>query len=234
MSFRNSNPKPLAYLIGDTGIVTECRLVALHPDHLVGFIPELAAQNVTIPCTLRLSLTNFSSTTKPGVTARIQGRSLGKDKFIIQIERTEDFWKSAVASQCNNRRQAFRVRCEEFGFDRPTTDLEITPRIEQGPLRVSGQIMNLSIGGCNIKVARSEVDALPEEGTQVVLVLEGACLEAPLRIAATIQRTFQHAKAPRIGLQFHTEDSPAWLRTEYQLQDYLIKRQRDHLRFRAA
>ena len=94
--------------------------------------------------------------------------------------------------------------------------------------------MNLSITGCNVKVARSEMEAMPEEGTEVVLVLEGSCLESTLRIAATIQRTFQHAKTPRIGLQFHSDDSPAWLRTEYQLQDYLIKRQRDHLRFRAA
>ncbi|MDF1839200.1 MAG: hypothetical protein P1V35_15130, partial [Planctomycetota bacterium] len=77
-------------------------------------------------------------------------------------------------------------------------------------------------------------EPMPQEGTRALLVLDGPALAEPLRLPCTIQRNFHHAKAPRMGLKFLGDDSPDWLRTEYQLQDYLMQRQRDHLRFRAA
>ncbi|MDF1839281.1 MAG: hypothetical protein P1V35_15540, partial [Planctomycetota bacterium] len=150
MTFRNSDPKPLAYLVGDAGLVTECRLVELHPNHLIGFAPELPTLDRTLPVTLRLSLNDTPTDERPGVPARIQGRSLGKDNYVIQIERPEAFWVAATANQTQNRRQAFRVRSEEFGFDRPSSNMEVSAQIEQGPLRLTGEIMNLSLSGCNL------------------------------------------------------------------------------------
>ncbi|MFT5057662.1 MAG: hypothetical protein ACI89E_000427 [Planctomycetota bacterium] len=234
MTFRSSDPKPLAYLINASGDAAECRLVGLNPNHLVVFLPSLKALDGTLPMDLTLSLDKTGKGPNSSAPARLQGRSPLKDEYIVHLVDPKGFWESAIAPQPHNRRQAFRVRNLNLDSDRPQSNLDLTSRIEQGSSHFIGELMNTSLTGCKLRFKGERSEELPKKGSSVLLVLEGHFLAEPLRLPSVVMRTFDHPKHPSLGLRFQGLNNPAWLRIERQLQDYLMERQREQLRFRAA
>ncbi|MCA9000518.1 MAG: PilZ domain-containing protein, partial [Planctomycetes bacterium] len=234
MTFRNSAPRPLAYLTFGSGEPMECRLVRYEQDLLTVHIPDAKSRLGKLPLGGTLALDPTPRADQPPVEAFLMQGTGEKDEYQIRMDQPRAFWRQAIAGQDHNRRQAFRVRNLDFGPDRPQEGMELTARLERGALRIPAEIMNLSLGGCNLRIPKDRLADLPAEGTHVLVILEGQALEEPLRLPSAIKRHFHHSRRPRVGLRFLTRENATWLRMEYQLQDYLMERQRQQLRFRPS
>lgn len=234
MPFRTPNSKPLAYLINASGMAVECRLLHASEDKIEVYAPGISGLGESLNRDLKLALTESISLASPGEPTRLASTGSERDQYVLHLTDPHDFWDAALATHSDNRRQAFRVRTREYGQVKTQSALELTARIEQGESRYTSILMDLSLGGCNLQYTSYRGQRLPKQGSEVVLVLEGPSLGEPMRIQAQVMRHFMHTKSPRVGLRFKASGSAEWLRKEYQLQDYLMERQREQIRFRAA
>ncbi len=224
----------MAYLISAAGIAVECRLVHAFEDKIEIYAPDISDLGHSLNGELKLALAETISLKGPGEPTRLAGTGSGPDQYILHLAAPHDFWDAAVAAQSDNRRRAFRVRTGDFGAAKTRSALKLISRIEQGEFQLTGTPLDLSLGGCSLQFPGHRGQHLPEPHSQVVLVLEAPFLGEPLRLPAQVVRHFTHTRSPRISLRFETGSNAEWLRKEYRLQDYLMERQREQIRFRAA
>ena len=180
MSFRQSDPKPLAYLINASGAVAECRLMQMNADHLVVHLPDFEALGATLPLSIGLSLNKAAAPDTPTVQARIQGKAIGEHEYILCTEQPALFWQAALSKQTHNRRQAFRVQTLDYGSPRSQSQPSLTASIEQGSSVFAGDLMDLSLGGCNLRFPSGTDSSLPKGKSRVLFALESPALTAPL------------------------------------------------------
>ncbi len=234
MSFRSPNPKPLAYVINASGLAVECRLVRAFEDKIEIHAPGISSMGRSLNKDLWLSVSNTITLAAPGEAASLAGTGSGEDQYLLRLGQPHEFWDAAVAAKTDNRRQTFRVRIKEYGQAQARPRLELTSRMIQGETQFAGELVDLSLGGCNMQLQGGRRQRLPDPGSNVLVILESPALGEPLRLSAQVVRQFAHTKNPRLGLLFKASSDPDWLRSEYRLQDYLMERQRDQIRFRAA
>ncbi|MCP5020343.1 MAG: PilZ domain-containing protein [bacterium] len=224
----------MAYLISAAGIAVECRLVRAFEDKIEIYAPDVSDLGHSLNRELKLALTETISLENPGEPTRLAGTGSDPDQYILHLAAPHHFWDAALAAQADNRRRAFRVRTMEFGTAKTRPLLKLISHVEQGESQFTGTPMDLSLGGCSLQFPRHRGQRLPKRNSQVVLVLEAPFLGEALRLPAQVVRHFTHTKSPRISLRFEADGSAEWLRKEYRLQDYLMERQREQIRFRAA
>ncbi len=235
MTFRQPERLPLAYLPQPGGHSLACSLVQIEEDELLTQFHGPTLWGWDAGSIVAMTLDPETTDPERCVMASVLQVGPSPGALRLAVRDADSFWAAAKAAEDYNRRRCFRVTTvDQLAVDpsQPGGSLQIQLQHREG--RVVAEMLDLSVSGCGLRIARRDLPSAPQEGSRVMVQVSGGDLQSSLRIPAQVLRLSERPKHLLLGLRFLQGDNRSWKQVEQQITQYLALHQQRLLGARAA